>query len=202
MYLGAMLSLKNSRTEINYFFCPEEKSNNLQSKTWKEWTEITSLKQSKDHRIFKTTTVEANVLLVDNSWEEQLRSYVRYHDLYLYALLLCYIRPGSSSGSSLLSGEFPVVLHVQLELEGQVQEQQTVKFNSWKQNTTSSVIHWNIHFLLYGTLLYPNCLNFAEDKKERLGWYRIYLLVPTRCSVTVPVYYRYGTLLIKKISPK
>ncbi len=67
------------------------------------------------------TTVEANFLLIDNSCEEQLRSYAS--KIPISTRFCCII-----SGQDLL----PVVLN---ELEGQVQEQQTVEIQQLKTKT-------------------------------------------------------------------
>lgn len=90
------------------------------------------------------TTVEANFLLVDNSWEEQLRSYVRYHDLYLYALLLCHIRQGSSSCSAQLR-----ISHCFTCWTWRLGPRTADSWNSTaKKKHISRATHWNIRFLL------------------------------------------------------
>ncbi len=126
--------------------------------------------QSKDTIIYNTTSKLMFFSLIipeRNSWgATQARSLSRR----------VFVISGQDPLPVVLNCEFLIVLHV--ELEGQVQKQQTIEIQQLKTKH-----HIKCHTSGFKELCsILTVWNFAENRKERLG---TYLLVPTHCSVKI-----------------
>ncbi len=134
-------------------------------------------------------------LLVNNSWEEQLRSYAS--KISISTRFCCVISgqdPLPVQQCSLAN--FPLVYMLNLKAKSKNSRQ-------WNSTAENKKLHQLSYAGIFTSGFKELCSiltvwNFAENRKERLG---TYLLVPTHCSVKITVSRMYALFFSSTVNP-